>query len=275
MEQFAHIEGIRVRYRIEGAGPDLVLVHGVGSQLEEWDGVITALGGHYRTISYDLRGHGGTDKPQAQYKLDNFVSDLRGLLSHLRIERCSLAGFSLGGLIAQAFALSHADRLSRLILLSTVAGRNEDEKHRVLNRLAMVGEHMPGQHFEPSLERWFTDDFRRRNPDLIAAFAERNKRNDPAAYAAAYRVLATSDLADRLSEIKLPTLVATGEHDVGSNTRMAKLMAERIPNSHLHIFPNLRHSILIEAPTEVARMAEVFLSEPGGAGFERFPSAEV
>ena len=98
-----------------------------------------------------------------------------------------------------------------------------------------------------------------RNPRLIAELNERSKQNDPKAYAAAYRVLAETDLADRLPDIRLPTLVATGEDDIGSNTRMAKLMAERIPGARLHIFPGMRHSILTECPQDVARVMSGFL----------------
>jgi len=260
-DQFARIGGLRVRLRAQGAGPALVLVHGVGGCLEDWEGVVAALGGGLRTVSYDLRGHGQSDKPPGPYTLDDFVEDLRGLLDALGIERCHLAGFSLGGLIAQGFALAHPERLSSLMLISTVAGRTEEEQRRVLERLEIVAHGIPGQHFETSIRRWFTDEFIRRNPDVIARFAERNRRNDPAAYAAAYRVLATSDLADHLSAIGMPTLVATGEHDVGSNTRMARLMAQRIAGARLHIFPGLRHSILDEIPDEVARVLKDFVAE--------------
>lgn len=261
MEDFQTVNCVRLRYRVEGTGPDLVLVHGVGGRLEAWDGVVARLSQRFRTIRFDLRGHGESAKPPGPYELDDFVADLTGLLDALGIASCRLAGFSLGGLVAQGFALASPDRLVRLVLLSTVAGRTEEEKARVLKRLEIVANGIPGAHFENSVERWFTDEFRAANPEIIARYAERNRANDPKAYAAAYRVLATSDLAERLHEIRVPTLVATGENDIGSNTRMARLMHEQIPGSSLHIFPRLRHSILIEAPGAVADVVEPFLLE--------------
>jgi 3-oxoadipate enol-lactonase len=266
MDQFIDLAGLRVRYRLAGEGRVLVLVHGVGSSLEEWEGVVAALDGRFRTLCYDLRGHGQSGAPQGPYELDDFVVDLRALLDRLDIRRCHLVGFSLGGLIAQGFALAHADKLDRLVLLSTVAGRTEEEKRRVLKRLAIVADGIPGQHFENSVSRWFTEEFRRAHPEVIAAYAEGSRGNDPAAYAAAYRVLATSDLAERFTEIRTPTLVATGDGDVGSNPRMARLMHERIAGSKLHIFPELRHAILTEAPERVAALVRDFLdpmSDPG------------
>ncbi|MBC6440427.1 MAG: alpha/beta fold hydrolase [Rhodospirillales bacterium] len=250
---------IGLRARVEGEGPDLMLVHGVGSNLDSWNGVAAALDGRFRTIRLDLRGHGESDKPAGRYELDNFVSDVLAVRNHLDIERCHLAGHSLGGLVAQGFALGHPDRLDRLMLLSTAAGRTDEERARVEARLTAGSKGLPGEHFEKSLERWFTPAFIQDNPDAIAHYAGQNKKNDPAAYASAYRVLAQTDLADRLSDITAPTLVATGDSDIGSNPRMALLMHERIAGSSLHILGTLRHSILAEAPERVAALIGAFL----------------
>ncbi|HSG57072.1 MAG TPA: hypothetical protein VLA45_16605, partial [Paracoccaceae bacterium] len=127
--------------------------------------------------------------------------------------------------------------------------------------LEVVDKGLPGDHFRNSLSRWFTDAYLAANPDVIARAEAANKANDPKAYAAAYRVLATYDLADRLHEITAPTLVATGEFDIGSNTRMAHLMHERIAGSRLHIFPAMKHSILAEVPGDVAALMDRFLRD--------------
>ncbi len=258
--------GPALRVRVEGDGPDLALVHGVGGGLEAWDGVVAALGGRFRTIRMDLRGHGESGKPDGPYALDDFVSDVIRVLDRLGVGRCHLAGHSLGGLVAQGFALDHPDRLDRLVLLSTVAGRNGEERARVEERLAVVAHGIPGEHFENSVGRWFTDAFRRDNPGSMARYAAWNRRNDPAAYAASYRVLARTDLAGRLREIAAPTLVATGDGDIGSNTRMARLMHERIAGSSLHILEGLRHAILAEAPGAVAALIEGFLDQNRSIG---------
>jgi pimeloyl-ACP methyl ester carboxylesterase len=259
-DKYIDLPRLRVRYRLEGSGPAAVLVHGVGGSLDDWNRVVAKMADNYTILRYDLRGHGSSGKLPGPYELDDFVADLDDLAESCGIGSFHLVGFSLGGLIAQGYALAHPKKVDRLILLSTVAGRNEDEKRRVLARLDIVADGIPGQHFENSVSRWFTEAFQRENPDVIAAYAERNRRNDPASYAAAYRVLATSDLADRLSEIRRPTLIATGEGDIGSNPRMARLMHEKIEGSELRIFPGLRHSILTEASALVASEVGNFLS---------------
>jgi pimeloyl-ACP methyl ester carboxylesterase len=254
-------------YAIEGAGPPVLLIHGVGARLDAWDGVVAALGGRFTTIRFDLRGHGESSKPPGPYSAALFAEDALALLDHLDIGRCHVAGHSLGATVALRLALDAPDRLERLALLSAAAGRTEEERQRVLERLAIVEHGIPGEHFHRSLSRWFTDEFRRANPELLERYASRNMENDPRAYAAAYHVLATADLADEAARIRVPTLVVTGEGDIGSNPRMARLLHARIPGSRLEILPGLRHAILVEAPTTVAGLlAGFFAGSPPGAG---------
>jgi pimeloyl-ACP methyl ester carboxylesterase len=254
------VNGVMLRCVVEGEGEPLVLIHGVGASLEVWDGVASRLCDRNRIIRYDQRGHGQSEKAPGPYEVEDFAGDLRALLDALGIECAHVAGHSLGGLVAQSFALDYPERLGKLALISTVAGRTEDERRRVRERLGMVSNGIVGDHFRASLDRWFTDEFRAANPKLLEDYAARNQANDPACYAAAYRVLAETDLADRLPEIRAKTLVMTGEHDQGSNPRMAGLMHERIKGSTLRILPVLRHSILVEAPGVAAAALGDFLA---------------
>jgi (E)-2-((N-methylformamido)methylene)succinate hydrolase len=255
-------DGVELNYRVSGAGSrPLALVHGVGSYCEAWDGVIARLADEFRLLSFDLRGHGRSARVKGRYEIDDFTGDLLALAEHVGFWRFDLAGFSLGGLIAQRLALTHPERLRRLVLLSTVAGRTDEERERVLARLAALEAGDRGSHYDASLSRWLTEDFQARNPELIAELRRRNAQNDPDCYAAAYRVLAEADFGGLIDQIGLPTLIATGEHDQGSNPRMSRYMHERIAGSRLHILPGLRHSLLNEAPDQVAAVMRDFLME--------------
>ena len=254
-------DGVPLRVREEGEGTDIVLVHGVGASLEAWDEVASCLGPGLRTIRLDLRGHGASGKPPGPYHIDDFVADVITVMNHFGIASCHLAGHSLGALIAQGVALAHPQRLDRLILLSGIAGRTLEERERVEKRLALVADGIPGAHFEASVGRWFTDDFIRRNPGIIARQAEANRRNDPAAYAASYRVLTETDFGERLRTITVPTLIVTGEHDLGSNARMARYMHSIIPHSSLHILAGLKHAVLTEGPDTIAALMKDFLEQ--------------
>lgn len=246
------------RYNVDGTGPPLLLIHGVGARLDNWDGVAAVLARNFRVVRYDLRGHGKSSKVPGPYALDMFADDAAALLDHLGIARAHVAGHSLGGMIAITLSARHPQRVDRLAVLSAAAGRTEDERRRVMERIALIASGIPGHHFKNSLSRWFTDEFRAANPELMEQYAARNRENDPACYAAAYTVLATGDVAPDLKHVKAPTLIVTGEYDLGSNPRMSRFIHEGIGGSELRILPRLRHSILIEAPRTVAGLLEPF-----------------
>ena len=246
------------RYVVEGSGPPVLLIHGVGARLENWDGVTAVLSRNFKVVRYDLRGHGKSSKVSGPYSLEMFADDAAGLLNHLGIARAHVAGHSLGGMIAITLAGRHPERVDRLAVLSAAAGRTDEERRKVMERIALIASGIPGDHFKNSLSRWFTDEFRAANPDLMEEYAARNRENDPACYAAAYTVLATGEVGPELPHVKAPTLVITGEHDLGSNPRMARFIHAGIAGSELRILPQLRHSILIEAPHTVARQLEPF-----------------
>lgn len=255
------VGGVTLNYRVVGQGEPLICIHGVGSYLEAWEGVAERLSDRFRILTFDLRGHGRSSKVRGRYEIDDFVGDVLALADHAGFDSFNLAGFSLGGLIAQRIALTHQQRIRRLVLLATVAGRTEEERERVEARLAALQAGDRGSHYDASLSRWLTEGFQAENPELITKLRQRNAENDPECYAAAYRVLAQTDFGGLLDQIRVPVLIATGEEDAGSNPRMALYMHERITGSKLHILPGLRHSILTEAPARVAGLMRDFLGD--------------
>ena len=234
-------------------------IHGVGSYQEAWDDVATLLADDFRILTFDLRGHGRSSRVKGRYEIDDFVADALALADHVGFATFDLAGFSLGGLIAQRLALSYPTRLRRLALLATVSGRTKEERERVLARLAALQGGERGAHYDASLSRWLTEDFQARHPERIVYLRKRNAQNDPDCYASAYRVLAETDFGGFIDQIRVPTLIVTGEDDQGSNPRMARFMHECIVGSQLAILPGMRHSILVEAAAPVAGLLRDFL----------------
>ena len=113
-------------------------------------------------------------------------------------------------------------------------------------------------------QRWFTDAFRQAHPEQVEKRLKEMLENDPPSYAEAYRIFAESDVGDRIHAIPHRTLVATGEFDIGSSPRMARFMHDQIPDSELVIIPDLRHSLLVEAPDVVTDLLLKFFSgRPG------------
>ncbi|WP_271270463.1 alpha/beta fold hydrolase [Aliamphritea hakodatensis] len=239
-------------YELAGQGMPVVFVHGVGAHLQGWDGVIKAFKGSVRSLRYDLRGHGESERIQGPYQLQAFVDDLQALVTEQGWSRFHLVGFSLGGLIAQAYALQHSRQLHSLTIISSVTDRTPEEQAKVTMRADTLAEGRADKHMAAAVNRWFSDRFIEDHPEIVECRVQRSLNNDPHCYAAAYRVLAESDLADQLPGITCPTLIMTGEEDAGSTPRMAKVMSQRIPDAEVHILPGLKHGVLLEAPDLIA-----------------------
>jgi (E)-2-((N-methylformamido)methylene)succinate hydrolase len=170
-----------------------------------------------------------------------------------------VVGFSLGGAVALALALDFPERVEKLAVIGTVSGRTPEEKAKALQRIAFLKQHGRAAIADANRERWFSDEFREAHPDLVERRVAQVVACDPASYLHAFTVFCTSDFADRLEEVDVPTLIITGEHDTAATPRMAQLMGERIRDSRVHVLPRLRHSVLIEAPKQVGALLEGFL----------------
>jgi len=245
--------GVDIHYMMEGAGPPVVLVHGVGADLRSWDGVVPFLVPRYRVIRLDLRGHGQSSRITS-CSLQDLLDDVTAVMDAESVAKAHLVGFSLGGMIAQAFVLDHPDRVDTVAFISAVACRTEEERARMIERARIVREQGIAAVVAAAENRWFTEEFKRANPERVAQRLSELIANDHASYAAAYQVFAESEIGPRLPAVRHKTLIVTGEHDIGSNTRMARYMHDAIAGSVLEILPGLRHSVLIEAPETIARL---------------------
>ena len=121
----AHLNGIDINYEVHGAGTPLVLTHGYSATLEMWREQVPAFSAKYRLVIYDSRGHGTTTAPadmNAYGLARDYVADKLALMDHLGIERAYVGGLSMGGMIAQEFALQHSGRVKALLLFDTGPG---------------------------------------------------------------------------------------------------------------------------------------------------------
>ena len=236
--------------------PALVLVHGVGLDQAIWSSQVNALSKELRVMTYDMLGHGKSVDPPGPRKLDDFVKQLLDLLDHLELDKVGLAGFSMGGLVAQAFSLAHPDRVKRLALLNTVFQRTPAERQAVRARVAQVEAHGSSAGLDAALERWLTPAFRVANPEVEAYIRQCFSDNSPSGYLKAYRVFAEGDaeIGPRLLEIKAPALVLTADADSGSTPAMSQAMAKMIPRSRVVILSGLRHLSLIEGADAVNQL---------------------
>ncbi|EGP47268.1 alpha/beta fold hydrolase [Achromobacter insuavis] len=237
-----------------GRGEPLVLLHGVGLDHTLWDDLAPLLEPDFEVLRYDLLGHGAAPALRGPAAIGDFIAQLDDELERAGWRDAHLLGYSMGGLIAGAYAAARPRRVRRLTLLSTVFRRTEQEAAAVQARLAAAATQDPQAAARISLARWFTPDFQARRPERVARIGQRLLDNDRASFLAAYALFAHGDaiLAQAAPDIACPALVMTGEEDVGSNPRMTRELARALPAARANVVPAQRHMLPVEEPAVVA-----------------------
>jgi pimeloyl-ACP methyl ester carboxylesterase len=247
--------------RLSGAGRSLILLHGVGLNQSIWAEQVKAFAGSHEVITYDLLGHGRSSTVPDDAALEDWANQLESLVEELKLEHFSLVGFSFGGMIAQAYAAKHIDKIENLVLMSTVYDRSEKERAGVLARLDVARREGPQAIIGAALSRWFSQEFAAEYPVIMQGYERMLRTNDATSFLAAYKCFATRDkqLVDLVSGISCPTLVMTGELDGGSTPDMARRLAATIPSARCIIIPLARHMMPVERPDEVNSVLLRFL----------------
>ncbi|WP_375737699.1 alpha/beta fold hydrolase [Pseudomonas boanensis] len=248
-------------YLATGQGHPVILIHGVGLNKEMWGGQIVGLAPDFQVIAYDMLGHGASPRPHPGTGLAGYADQLHELLEHLQVPQATVIGFSMGGLVARAFALHYPQRLEGLVILNSVFNRSAEQRAGVIERTRQAAEHGPDANAEAALSRWFSREYQAANPAQIAAIRQTLASNDPQGYLTTYELFATQDMyrVDDLGSIQVPTLVATGELDPGSTPEMARQLAERIPGAEVAVLDEQRHMMPVESPRLVNQMLLDFL----------------
>ena len=253
------MSAVEVAHRADGNGPPLFLVHGIGGRMNVWDGIVPGLAPHFTCIRYDLRGHGESPAPPPPYSLAQMVNDLEGLRRKLGFEKIHIAGHSLGGMIAPAYARAHPQRALSLALLSTAAGRSGGDR----TKLRALGEAMETRGVAATagefVARWFTEDFIKSNPDAVEARLKQVLETPPEIFKSVFWLYAQTEMAAWLGEVSCPCLVLTGALDRGCSPKLNSFIARELPNAELEILDGLKHSILLEAPERVLAPLQKFL----------------
>ena len=250
-------------YEISGPinAPVIVFVHGLGLNRHVWDQYAPQFSNRYRVLNYDLFGHGETAPPPVTPSLTMFAEQLLALLDELAIDRCSIIGFSLGGMINRRFAMDHPERLHAMAILNSPHEREPEAQKLVEQRALDSAAGGPGATLDATIERWFSAEFRAANPDYINTVRGWVLANDPEIYAQCRQVLAFGvvELIRPQPPITHPTLIITCENDSGSTPEMSQTIASEISGSQVIVVPELQHMGLVEnASFFINALAEYF-----------------
>jgi 3-oxoadipate enol-lactonase len=240
--------GISVHYTLEGSesSPVITLSHSLATDSSMWEPQMEKLLRSYRILRYDTRGHGETDAPEGPYSLDMLAEDVLGLLQALGIRKTFFMGLSMGGMIGQVLALKTPSMLSGLILCDTSSRIPEETKPVWDERIEAVKKKGMGTQVEATIERWFTPRFRDEHREVVEKVSAMIRATNPRGYIGCAHAIRALDLTDRLSAIKLPTLIVVGEDDPGTPASASQTIHKRIKGSELVILKSAAHLSNIE-----------------------------
>jgi 3-oxoadipate enol-lactonase len=247
----ADVNGITINYQLEGEGEQtVVLVNGLADDLLSWDFQVPALlAAGFRVLRFDNRGIGASDKPEGAYTSRLLADDAKALVDRLGITGFHLMGVSMGGMIAQEYALAYPDDLRSLTLACTYAAPGE-----FCSRMFLMWGDLAPEMGVPFVMRdvalWaFTVPFFEERPEDAAEFedAMAGLPMSVDAYLSQLNVIQTHDTTDRLAQITTPTMVLAGEEDILIPVRLSRRLHEGLPASTWKTVPG-GHACLWESP---------------------------
>jgi 3-oxoadipate enol-lactonase len=260
----ATVNGIETYYEIHGkeSAPWLVFSHSLACSVRMWDGEIARHKDKFRVLAYDTRGHGQSAAPKGPYTLEQLADDLHALLRHLKIEKPHYVGLSMGGMIGQTFALKYPGNLASMTLADTTSRYPAEAAPMWEERIRIAESRGMAPLVQPTLERWFTEPFRKNHPEKVQPVAALIGNTPVAGYAGCCAAIPKINVTARLKEIKTPALVICGENDPGTPPAMAREIQQNLPGAKLVLIPQAAHLSNIEQPEAFNRALAEFLSSP-------------
>jgi 3-oxoadipate enol-lactonase len=239
---------LKVNYELTGkkGAPIVMLSHSLGANLAMWDPQRAALEGHFQVLAYDMRGHGDSDAPEGAYSLEQLADDALHLIDALKIDRVHFVGLSIGGMIAQALALPHPDRLETLVLCSTSSYLPPPALPIVKERIETARSQGLSALVDGTLERWFTPAYAQTQGQILEPIRRQFLATSVAGYIGCSEAIGKLNFIERLSSISLPTLIMVGQDDPGTPVAASEAIHERIKGSKLVVLPSASHLSNIE-----------------------------
>lgn len=249
--------------------PGVLLLHGLGATSASWAPQLSALvAAGYRPLAPDLRGFGRSSFP-GSWSLQAVAQDLDALLTHLQLSQVHVVGISMGGVVAQVFALVYPRRVRSLVLVNTFARlRARSRRHLPYLLIRFVLVWLLGPRVQAGLvaRRIFP---RPEQAHLRAALQEQLRQAHPRAYRSAMLALARFDATPHLSKLTMPTLVVTGQQDTTVPPEVQQVLVQGLPQVRQHLFAHAGHGLSAEIPEAFNRVLLDFLREvdavPSGA----------
>jgi len=240
-----------------GAGPVVLLAHGMWCDAGMFAQLRAELARDHRVLVPDLRGHGRSDVPPSPWSIADLADDLFAIAEQLSLQKFILAGFSMGGMAAVDFAIRHGDRLNGLALLGTSAASEEFVRIAEIKALAKLIEIAGPPKFlaHEAARNAFSPGFRKRDPGEVTRWESVVRAMPRPALVQALRAVARRpSLLEQLGEVQTPTLIVSGTADKVLRPRWSAAMHRRLLHSRLVCYPGVGHAVPTERPMDVAAL---------------------
>ena len=231
----------------QNQGTPIIFIHGVGLNHKIWKPQFDVF--ENTIVAYDILGHGQTPLESSNLSFDNFSRQLLNLIDELNFKKIHLVGFSIGSLIARNFAENYNERLESLTLLCSVFKRSKEQQQIVDDRFELSKKSRSLS--KQALKRWFTDEYILQNPKIYEEISSMLNENNMEDFLKIYELFVKHKDNEKFENIKVKTLIMTGEFDSGSTPEMSKNLSKCIKNSKVKIIKNGKHLCSIECADEV------------------------
>ena len=255
----AIINGLNIHHDIQGEGPPIVFVHGLGATSNVWHGQRTTFSKHYRVITYDRSGSGRSQRGES-YSIDAWTDELAGLLEYLATPSAVVVGHSLGSMVAQRFAGTRPDRTRALILAGGEAVLGPEEKKAMTERVQSIEAYGLDAVADAWLSTALSASTRETNAALAGLAREMFLSNDARTYALHCLALRDGDVRSDHRNIVCPTLLTVGDQDLVTPLSWQCQIAAGIANSRIRIIPNTAHMTMLETPAVFNSVVMDFLA---------------
>jgi 3-oxoadipate enol-lactonase len=252
------LAGRRLYYDLVGPadGPVVCITHSLASDGGSWAEQVPALlQAGFRVLRLDMRGHGGSDPVAGDYTMSQLAGDVATVLHALTLARVHYIGLSIGGMIGQAFALEHGQRLISALWCDTLAASPPGAAGIWGPRIKAVRE---ANSLEPiadaSMDRYLSPAFQASNPGRWRQLRDTVVGTTPAGYLGCSAAIIDYDFVPRLPSLKLPVLVVCGENDAGTPASENRRLAGLVPGARYEEIPGMRHFPNVEAPEAFNRI---------------------
>ena len=248
------IQGTGIEYSVEGprTGIPVIFIHGFPFDRSIWKGQVDLLKNQFYTVTYDIRGYGGSDAGDGQYTIELFVDDLIALLDHLKISRGVLVGLSMGGYISLRAAERNPERVRGLVLCDTRSEADSNEgKIRRADQARIVQREGTRDFARSFVAGLFDETSFAEKPEIVESIRMLIERTSPRSIVGTLIALGgRTDTTPALYNIRVPTLVLVGRHDTLTPVSASTAMKEKIPGAEMHIIPHAGHLSNLENPEE-------------------------